>query len=87
MTNYYRFSSNKPGFEFIPLPLQDIQEFSVRVSFLELYNEELFDLLSTGEDNSCKLRIFEDSARKVRCRVHILFYTHASICHVCVPLL
>ena len=45
-------------------PLQDVQEFSVRVSFLELYNEELFDLLSTGEDNS-KLRIFEDSARKV----------------------
>lgn len=46
------------------VPLQDVQEFSVRVSFLELYNEELFDLLSTGEDNS-KLRIFEDSARKV----------------------
>ena len=37
----------------------------MRVSFLELYNEELFDLLSTTEDNS-KLRIFEDSARKVR---------------------
>ena len=36
----------------------------MRVSFLELYNEELFDLLSTTEDNS-KLRIFEDSARKV----------------------
>ena len=36
----------------------------MRVSFLELYNEELFDLLSTGDDNS-KLRIFEDSARKV----------------------
>ena len=43
---------------------QAIQEYSVRVSFLELYNEELFDLLSTGEDTS-KLRIFEDSARKV----------------------
>ena len=36
----------------------------MRVSFLELYNEELFDLLSTTEDNS-KLRIFEDSTRKV----------------------
>ena len=48
----------------VHVPLQDVQEFSVRVSFLELYNEELFDLLSTGEDNS-KLRIFEDSARKV----------------------
>ena len=50
--------------ECVHVPLQDVQEFSVRVSFLELYNEELFDLLSTGEDNS-KLRIFEDSARKV----------------------
>ena len=50
--------------------LQDVQEFSVRVSFLELYNEELFDLLSTGEDNS-KLRIFEDSARKVH-RIHFM---------------
>ena len=38
-------------------------EYSVRVSLLEIYNEELFDLLST--DDSAKLRIFEDSARKV----------------------
>ena len=38
-------------------------EFSVRVSLLEIYNEELFDLLST--DDSAKLRIFEDSTRKV----------------------
>lgn len=38
-------------------------EFSVMVSFLELYNEELFDLLSPSEDLS-KLRLFEDSARK-----------------------
>lgn len=40
-------------------------EFSVRVSFLELYNEELFDLL-TSQDDIQRLRIFEDSARKVR---------------------
>ncbi|KAJ8025345.1 Kinesin-like protein KIF11 [Holothuria leucospilota] len=38
-------------------------EFSVRVSFLELYNEELFDLL-TSQDDTQRLRIFEDSARK-----------------------
>ena len=44
--------------------VQDVQEYSVRVSFLELYNEELFDLLGAADDNS-KLRIFEDSARKV----------------------
>ncbi len=52
------------------LDAHNVQEYSVRVSFLELYNEELFDLLSTGEDNS-KLRIFEDSARKVSERVEI----------------
>ena len=39
-------------------------EFSVRVSYLELYNEELFDLLSSQEDTP-RLRIFEDSAKKV----------------------
>jgi len=44
--------------------VHNIQEYSVRVSFLELYNEELFDLLSSGVDNS-RLRIFEDSTRKV----------------------
>lgn len=37
-------------------------EFTVRVSFLELYNEELCDLLSA--ENSSKLRIFDDAARK-----------------------
>lgn len=40
-------------------------EFSVRVSFLEIYNEELFDLLSPCMDNQ-KMRLFEDSTRKVR---------------------
>ncbi|KAG7309476.1 hypothetical protein JYU34_005444 [Plutella xylostella] len=38
-------------------------EYTVRVSYLELYNEELFDLLSPSEDNS-KLRIYEDVTRK-----------------------
>ncbi|XP_069361903.1 kinesin-like protein Klp61F [Maniola hyperantus] len=38
-------------------------EYTVRVSYLELYNEELFDLLSGSEDNS-KLRIYEDVTRK-----------------------
>ena len=38
-------------------------EFSVRVSFLELYNEEIFDLLSPAHDTS-KLRLFEDSTKK-----------------------
>ncbi|XP_064473794.1 kinesin-like protein KIF11 isoform X2 [Ornithodoros turicata] len=38
-------------------------EFTIRVSFLELYNEELFDLLSAHEDTT-KLKIFEDSTKK-----------------------
>ncbi|ODM94247.1 Kinesin-like protein KLP2 [Orchesella cincta] len=41
-------------------------EFQVRASFLELYNEELCDLLATVDPNQSKkiLRIYEDSARK-----------------------
>ncbi|KAK2712029.1 hypothetical protein QYM36_010905, partial [Artemia franciscana] len=38
-------------------------EFTVRVSFVELYNEELFDLLSAESDLS-KLRLYEDSTKK-----------------------
>ncbi|XP_062590194.1 kinesin-like protein KIF11-A [Saccostrea cucullata] len=41
---------------------QDV-EFSVRVSFLELYNEELFDLLGSSED-ALRLKIYEDSTKK-----------------------
>lgn len=37
-------------------------EFSMRVSYLELYNEELCDLLST--DDCGKIRIFDDSTKK-----------------------
>ncbi|XP_021350411.1 kinesin-like protein KIF11, partial [Mizuhopecten yessoensis] len=47
---------------FEQLKTQDV-EFSVRVSFLELYNEELFDLLGSGDD-TLKLRIYEDSTKK-----------------------
>lgn len=41
-------------------------EFTMRVSFLELYNEELFDLLSAHDDLS-KLRLYEDVNRKGSC--------------------
>ncbi|XP_045137999.1 kinesin-like protein KIF11 [Portunus trituberculatus] len=41
-------------------------EFTMRVSFLELYNEELFDLLSAHDDFS-KLRLYEDSSKKGSC--------------------
>lgn len=35
-----------------------------KVSFLELYNEEIFDLLSKHFDPEKKHKIFEDSAKK-----------------------
>ncbi|XP_037578060.1 kinesin-like protein KIF11 [Dermacentor silvarum] len=47
---------------FEELQSQDL-EFTIKVSFLELYNEELFDLLSAHEDTT-RLKIFEDSSRK-----------------------
>ncbi|XP_017063532.1 kinesin-like protein Klp61F [Drosophila eugracilis] len=37
-------------------------EYTMRISYLELYNEELCDLLST--DDTTKIRIFDDSAKK-----------------------
>ena len=36
----------------------------MRVSFLELYNEELFDLLGSSVD-PLRLRIYEDNTKKV----------------------
>ncbi|KAK7493180.1 hypothetical protein BaRGS_00015517, partial [Batillaria attramentaria] len=47
---------------FAQLQKQEV-EFSVRVSFLELYNEELFDLLGSTDD-PLRLRIYEDSTKK-----------------------
>ncbi|VDK35579.1 unnamed protein product [Taenia asiatica] len=38
-------------------------DFSVRVSFLELYNEELFDLLSLSED-CVRLAVYDDANKK-----------------------
>ena len=38
-------------------------EYSVKISFIELYNEDLSDLLSESPENE-KLRIFDDPARK-----------------------
>lgn len=43
--------------------MEECAEFSVRVSFLEIYNEELFDLLGTSLDSQ-KLRLFEDTTKK-----------------------
>ncbi|XP_078049062.1 kinesin-like protein Klp61F [Augochlora pura] len=48
---------------FDELRILEVQEYSVRVSFLELYNEEVYDLLSVN-DGAAKIRIYEDSTRK-----------------------
>lgn len=48
---------------------EECAEFSVTVSYLEIYNEELFDLLGNSVDPQ-KLRIFEDPAKKGAVRVH-----------------
>eukprot|EP00043_Microstomoeca_roanoka_P016079 m.162391 g.162391 ORF g.162391 m.162391 type:complete len:1020 (+) comp16388_c0_seq28:297-3356(+) len=58
-----------PGLGIIPRALHQLfeklevcgNEYSVRVSFLEIYNEELFDLLSASDQ---KLRLFEDARNK-----------------------
>jgi kinesin family protein 11 len=63
---------NDPNAGIIPRALSDLfdglrvadaVEYSVRVSFLELYNEEIFDLLS-GADDQSKLRLYEDGQKK-----------------------
>ena len=41
----------------------DSLEYSVRVSFLELYNEEISDLLSASDDMT-RLRLYEDAFKK-----------------------
>lgn len=47
---------------FDELRVQQI-EYTVRVSYLELYNEEIFDLLSPPEDTT-KLKLYDDVQRK-----------------------
>ncbi|OAD59060.1 hypothetical protein WN48_09369 [Eufriesea mexicana] len=54
---------------FDELRVLGVQEYSVRASFLELYNEELFDLLSPNDD-ATKIRIYEDPIKKGAVIVH-----------------
>ncbi|KAG5455799.1 MAG: P-loop containing nucleoside triphosphate hydrolase protein, partial [Olpidium bornovanus] len=42
----------------------NVVDYSVIISYLELYNEQLKDLLAPPEDEPQKLRIFEDGSRK-----------------------
>ncbi|XP_061932410.1 kinesin-like protein Klp61F [Apis cerana] len=54
---------------FDELRVLEVQEYSVRASFLELYNEEIFDLLSSSDD-AAKIRIYEDPTKKGAVIVH-----------------
>ncbi|XP_026668991.1 kinesin-like protein Klp61F [Ceratina calcarata] len=54
---------------FDKLQLLKAQEYNIRVSFLELYNEELFDLLSPNGDSS-KMRLYEDASKKGAIIIH-----------------
>ncbi|PIO62015.1 kinesin motor domain protein, partial [Teladorsagia circumcincta] len=49
---------------FEELEKSNTEEYSVRVSYLELYNEELYDLLAPTTDDRERLRIFDDPSRK-----------------------
>ncbi|CAB01170.1 Kinesin-like protein [Caenorhabditis elegans] len=67
-------STDDPTTGIIPRAVEDIfeqlercgcEEYSLRVSYIELYNEELFDLLaSTDNEDRERLRIFDDPNKK-----------------------
>lgn len=49
---------------FEELEKTNTEEYSVRVSYLELYNEELYDLLAPTVEDRERLRIFDDPSKK-----------------------
>lgn len=49
-------------------------EFSVKVSLLEIYNEELFDLLNPAPDVGERLQMFDDPRNKVSAVFQNLLY-------------
>ncbi|VDM55674.1 unnamed protein product [Angiostrongylus costaricensis] len=49
---------------FEELEKSNTEEYSIRVSYLELYNEELYDLLAPTSDDRERLRIFDDPSKK-----------------------
>lgn len=67
-------SHDDPTTGIIPRAVEDIfeqleasgsEEYSLRVSYVELYNEELFDLLASADcDDRERLRIYEDPHKK-----------------------
>jgi kinesin family protein 11 len=52
--------------------MKESEEYSVRVSYVELYNEELYDLLGASDIQQNRLRIFDDPIHKVSDRVGMI---------------
>lgn len=50
---------------YVRIFFKNTEEYSVRVSYLELYNEELYDLLAPTVEDRERLRIFDDPSKKV----------------------
>ena len=46
-------------------------EFSIKVSLMEIYNEELFDLLNPSDDITERLQLFDDPRNKVCVCVYV----------------
>ncbi|XP_077260726.1 kinesin-like protein Klp61F isoform X2 [Temnothorax americanus] len=55
---------------FDELQLLENQQYTVRVNFLELYNEELIDLLMDGNDTPSKIKLYEDVTKKGSVIIH-----------------
>lgn len=55
-------------------------EFTVRVSFLEIYNEELIDLLGAESVENPRLKIYEDTTKKVWLAFKFFFANNDCYC-------
>ncbi|CAJ0573656.1 unnamed protein product, partial [Mesorhabditis spiculigera] len=49
---------------FNSLETEGAEEYCIRVSYVELYNEELYDLLAATYEDSQRIRLYEDPAKK-----------------------
>lgn len=55
---------------FEELQLLENRQYIVRVNFLELYNEELFDLLTSDGNATSKIKLYEDVTKKGSVIIH-----------------
>lgn len=55
---------------FDELQLLENQQYAVKINFLELYNEELFDLLGPSSHDAAKIKLYEDMSKKGSVIIH-----------------